>query len=189
MGKFDLYKVSLKGIQPDIQELDFDLDQAFFQAIDSPEVSKGVFHVHVLIKNKPDRFEFVFDINGYALVPCDRCLDDLKIQVSTKETLYVKFGEESADDGDNVVVIPEHEGVINIAWFLFEFIALQIPIKHVHPTGECNKPMLSKLRKFRVVDENDSEESEEEPFDDEESDDIENVDPRWEKLKNIIDNN
>jgi len=189
LGKFDLYKISLKGIQPDIQELDFDLDQAFFKAIDSPEVSKGVVHVHLLINNKPDRFEFKFDIDGYGLVPCDRCLDDVKVPVSTKETLYVKFGDEYADDGDNVVVIPEKEGEINIAWFLFEFIALQIPIKHVHPTGECNKPMLSKLRKFRVVDENDSEENEGESFDDEEPTESDDVDPRWDKLKNIIDNN
>lgn len=189
MGKFDLYKIFLKGIQPDIQELDFDLDQAFFKAIDSPEVSKGVVHVHLLINNKPDRFEFKFDINGYALVPCDRCLDDVKVPVSTKETLYVKFGDEYADDGDNVVVIPEKEGEINIAWFLFEFIALQIPIKHVHPTGECNKPMLSKLRKFRVVDESDSEDNDGEAFDDEEPTESDDVDPRWDKLKNIIDNN
>jgi len=189
LGKFDLYKIFLKGIQPDIQELDFDLDQAFFKAIDSPEVSKGVVHVHLLINNKPDRFEFKFDINGYALVPCDRCLDDVKVPISTKETLYVKFGDEYADDGDNVVVIPEKEGEINVVWFLFEFIALQIPIKHVHPTGECNKPMLSKLRKFRVVDESDSEENEGDSFDEEEPIESDDVDPRWDKLKNIIDNN
>ncbi len=189
MGKFDLYKISLRGIQPDIQELDYDLDQAFFKAIDSPEVSKGDVHVHLSITDKMDRFEFKFEINGVALVPCDRCLDDVKVPVTAKEILFVKFGEEYADEGDNVVVIPEKESEINIAWFLFEFIALQIPIKHVHPSGECNKPMLSKLRKFRVVDETDTDESDDNTFEEDEPVESDDIDPRWDKLKNIIDNN
>ena len=33
--------------------------------------------------------------------------------------------------------IPEEEGEINIAWFLYEFVVLDIPIKHVHEPGKC----------------------------------------------------
>ena len=40
------------------------------------------------------------------------------------------------DDGE-VVTVPEREGIINVAWNIYEFAALQIPLRHVHPDGEC----------------------------------------------------
>ena len=39
---------------------------------------------------------------------------------------------EYAEEGDNLIVIPEEEGEINVAWFMYEFVALAIPMKHVH---------------------------------------------------------
>ncbi len=65
------------------------------------------------------------------------CLDDMNLDVDTQSRLIVKFGKEYSEESDEIVIIPEEEGEINIAWFLYEFIALTIPIKHVHPTGEC----------------------------------------------------
>ena len=59
----------------------------------------------------------------------------------------VKFGHEYAEEGDNLIVIPEEEGEINVAWFMYEFIALSVPMKHVHAPGKCNKAMTGKLNK------------------------------------------
>ena len=92
-------------------------------------------------------FEMNFQIQGVVLVPCDRCLDDVEIPIDTQNRLVVKFGKEYTEESDEVVVVPEDEGAINLAWFLYEFIALAIPMKHVHAPGKCNKTMSSKLRK------------------------------------------
>ena len=43
-------------------------------------------------------------------VPCDRCLDDMEQPVSSADKLMVKFGHEYAEEGDNLIVIPEEEG-------------------------------------------------------------------------------
>ena len=66
--------------------------------------------------------------------------------VDTHGRLVVKFGSAYSEESDEIVIIPESEGEINIAWFLYEFIALAIPIKHVHPPGECNRVVASKFR-------------------------------------------
>lgn len=92
-------------------------------------------------------FEMNFQIEGVVVVPCDRCLDDMEIPIDTHNRLVVKFGKEYAEESDEVVVIPEEEGAINLAWFLYEFIALAVPMKHVHAPGKCNKAMSSKLKK------------------------------------------
>ena len=73
----------------------------------------------------------------------------------------------------------------------YEFIALNIPMKHVHAPGKCNKGMVGKLSKHLRIS-----------ADDEDDDDIavelpegdisegpQEIDPRWNELKKILDNN
>ena len=131
-------------------------------------------------------FEMNFQIQGVVLVPCDRCLDDVEIPIDTQNRLVVKFGKEYTEESDEVVVVPEDEGAINLAWFLYEFIALAIPMKHVHAPGKCNKTMSSKLRKHttRSLDNDDE-------YEDDESieEDVPVVtDPRWDGLKALLEN-
>ena len=84
-------------------------------------------------------FEMNFQIEGVVVVPCDRCLDDMEIPIDTHNRLVVKFGKEYAEESDEVVVIPEEEGAINLAWFLYEFIALAVTHEDVHRRDKCNK--------------------------------------------------
>ncbi len=173
------------------QEFGYILDNEFFKNIEGEDVQKGEVKVTLIVKRNVATFELRFDLDGVIQIPCDRCLDDMDHEVKSQETLYVKFGEEYSEEGDNVVVIPESEGELNIAWFLYEFIALTIPLKHVHSAGKCNKSMSAKLRKHvaRTIDEGDEEDT---PYDDEIDDTPEGeatTDPRWDELKKIIDNN
>lgn len=189
MGKFDIYKIDLKGMQSDSCKYEFELDNTFFAKIDGPEVQKGKVHVDLTVKRTSHAFELIFQTEGIVWVPCDRCLDDLEQAIMSTDKLLVKLGHEYAEGGDNLIVIPEDEGEINVAWFIYEFIALAIPMKHVHAPGKCNKAMTSKLNKHLrgSVDEED------EVFESEDSGDFEDevtqTDPRWDELKKILDNN
>ena len=170
---------------------EFVLDNLFFADIDSPEVQKGRVNVNLSVKKTSRAFELSFQTDGVVWVPCDRCLDDMELSISSTDKLLVKFGAEYAEEGDNLIVIPEAEGDINVAWFMFEFVALAIPTKHVHAPGKCNKAMSSKLSKHLCVsaDEMDSE-SEDFVSDDDMLDNQEKeIDPRWKDLKKILDNN
>lgn len=189
MGKFDLYKVQLKGFSEGTHSFEYELDNDFFKKIDSPEVQKGNVNVQLLLKKISDTYELKFKLEGVVYIPCDRCLDEMEQSISYKGTLFVKFGADFSQEDDDVVIVPEAEGEINIAWFLYEFIVLNIPAKHVHMPGKCNKTMASRLKKHLVV--NETEESfevdDDVDFADEEIE--QKIDPRWDELKNIIDNN
>ena len=158
--------------------------------IDGDQVQKGKVKVHFTVKRSSLMFEMNFQIEGVVMVPCDRCLDDMEIPIDTRNRLVVKFGKEYAEESDEVVVIPEEEGAINLAWFLYEFIALSIPMKHVHAPGKCNKTMSSKLKKHTARS---TEDGEDDYAEDEVEDDItmdedvsSNSDPRWDGLKGLI---
>ena len=132
---------------------------------------------------------------GVFVIPCYCCVEVMEHEVYMQDRLYVKFGAEYSEVSDNVVVIPESDGELNIAWFLYEFIALTIPLKHVHQAGKCNKSMSAKLRKHAARSMDDSDESEDAAsYDDEDVvDEVpgegEETDPRWDELKKILDNN
>ena len=192
MSKFELYNVVLKDISNETRVFEYDLDDAYFKKIDSPEVQKGNIKAKVSELKKLSTYELQFVIEGTVIIPCDRCLDDMVQSIHYKEKLQVKFGDTFSEE-DEIVIVPEAEGAINIAWFLYEFIVLNIPMKHVHATGECNKTMVTKLKKHitRQKGDDDDEDSTAVEFDDDDDftpDEIQ-TDPRWDGLQNITENN
>jgi uncharacterized metal-binding protein YceD (DUF177 family) len=192
MSKFELYNIVLKDLNAETRTYEFDLDEVYFKKIDSPEVQKGNVKAKVSVLKKFSTFELAFALDGTILIPCDRCLDEMEQTIHYKEKLQVKFGDKF-DEIDEIVIVPESDGGINIAWFLYEFIVLNIPIKHVHATGECNKTMVTKLKKHitRQKGDDDDEDTAAIEFDDDDDftpDEIQ-TDPRWDGLQNISENN
>ncbi len=191
MGKFDKYRIDLKGMQVPVCNFEYELDNQFFADIDAPEVTKGCVKADLEVKklSGDNAFELNFDLHGVVIIPCDRCLDDMEQGISATEKLMVKLGLDYAEDGDWVIV-PEEEGEVNVAWFMYEFIALAIPMKHVHAPGKCNKAMAGKLNQhLRIVaDDEDIADMEMDEDEDLESTSLPS-DPRWNELKKILNNN
>jgi uncharacterized metal-binding protein YceD (DUF177 family) len=186
LGKFDIYKVDLKGMKQEVQTHEYFLDNQFFINIDGEDVQKGKVHVKLSVTKAANTFVLSFKLNGHAVIPCNRCLDDMDYPIDTTERLIVKFGKDYSEESDEIVIIPESEGVVNLAWFLYEFVVLAIPIKHVHAPGKCNKQMTAKLKKHtaKPVDDSDSLDMEDDDVDsDEETESA--SDPRWDTLKDF----
>lgn len=184
----------MKSLSEGNHSFDFKLDNKYFSDIGDGEsdIKKGDVEVKLTIKRVSSTFELNFDLKGEVIVSCDRCLDNLPIEIATGNRLFVKFGKEYSEESDEIVVIPETDGELNIAWFLYEFVSLSIPMKKVHAPGKCNKLVSSKLNKHRAtVSGDDSDEDggeiavdDEEVFDDTLGNESEN-DPRWNALKGI----
>ncbi len=188
MAKFSLYNIPLKNLSQGVHTYEYELDRKFFDSIDGDEVKKGNVNVTLKVTRTSSSFEFNFDIEGVVKIPCTRCLDDMDLEIDTEARLIVKFGREYSEESDEIVVIPEDEGEINIAWFLYEFIALAIPIKHVHPPGECNRVVSSKFKKHRAVSvDGDEEDDDDYIADDSDSSEEDNQqsDPRWDALRGL----
>lgn len=87
--------------------------------------------------------------------------------IETDDRLLVRFGEDYSEE-DDLVIVAENEGILDVAWFIYEFIALNIPIKHVHAPGKCNPAMIEMLQEHSAARSGEEEE--------------EIVDPRWAAL-------
>lgn len=193
MGKFDAFKLPLKSLSVGSHEYEYQLDTNWFTLIDGPEVSKGNVHAKVTVNNTGFLYEVLFRLDGVVEVPCDRCLEDMPLAIEQESRLIVKFGPEYAEESEEVIIIPETDGELNIAWFLYEIIALAVPLKHVHPPGKCNKAMSSKLRKHLAKSTDDEEDEDAFLLDEDFPEEVEETEtnPVWDELKKLkdLDNN
>lgn len=172
---------------------EFHLTNEFFKDIDGEEFRKGDIQAVVKVDKTSKHSELNFELEGKIIVPCDRCLEEMSLPIKATGHLIVKMGKEYSDDGDEVVIIPEDKGIINVSWFMYEFISLAIPIKHVHPYGLCNKEMSKKLRDHLTVERTDEDGESLDSMSDMDEDAADEAsrptDPRWAALKNLSSDN
>ncbi len=175
MSSLQPFKIDLKGLKDDETHLSLTLDDSFFEAIDAPEVRQGDLDVELTVRKAADSyFDITFDIEGEVTVQCDRCLDDMAQTIVADSRIAVKLGNEYSED-DDLVTVPEDDGVLDVSWLIYEAIALNIPIKHVHAPGKCNRAMTQALAEHSAARSSDG------------ADDKE-IDPRWSELLKIKDN-
>ena len=173
-------------MRQDSCEYEYVLDDRFFADIDAPEIHKGNLKVLLSVKKSIGAFLLEFHVEGTVTAVCDRCLDDLELPVETDNALKVKLGAEFAET-DDFITIPEEEGHINVAWLIYEFVALSLPMKKVHAPGECNEKMMGVLNEHSCT--SSPEADEENPEAETDSDENRDIDPRWSELKKILNNN
>jgi len=171
MGSLEQFKIDLKDLKDELTRLEFDLDKDYFDALDETDVQSGALHVSVSIRKASGFFELQFHTVGTVDIPCDRCLDLMEQPIETDNRLVVKLGS-TAREEDDTVVVDENEGILDTSWYVYEFIALAIPIQHVHAPGKCNPAMTQVLEELSADRSGDEESS---PA----------TDPRWDALKEL----
>ena len=170
MDRLKSYKIGLHGLNEGVNNLSLKLDNGYFEAIEADDIREGLLEVTMQIDRKGSLFEVTYNVEGTVVVPCDICLDDMEQPVAGDNRLVVKFGKEYSED-DDLVTIDEDEGVLDVSWFIYETIVLNIPIKHVHAPGKCNRDMMKALEAHSAT-----------------RSDVEiedSIDPRWSELLKI----
>ena len=156
---------------------EYRLGKEFFAEMESSDILDADLDVALTVVHKSDVYDMTFDITGDITLECDRCLDEMQQPIDVEYHIVVKYGEEYCDDSDDVIEIPENENYFNVASLIYDTVSLEIPIMHVHPEGECNQEMDAMLNQLEVGTGS------------EEESDVQEIDPRWAKLKELSENN
>lgn len=190
VGKFTEYKVPLKTLAPGTHSFEYRLGKQFFLNMESADIHDADLTVSLQVTLKNDVYMMHFDIKGTITLLCDRCLDELILPVDTVYDINVKYGDDYNDENDDLLVLPFSDNYLNVAYMIYDTVALTIPMKHVHPLGKCNRQMSAVLKKHRAVDAEDADLTER-LIDEMDSMDAASdaadapADPRWEGLKNF----
>jgi uncharacterized metal-binding protein YceD (DUF177 family) len=100
-----------------------------------------------------------FDVDGTAEVNCDRCGNELKLQLWDEFRMTVKLVDEpdamnEQEEDPDVYYISKTESHIYVGDWIYEFINLSIPMQKLCGTDEqgeslCNKEVLQKLQQMQ----------------------------------------
>ena len=170
------FVIPFKGLSSGKHDFVFDIDDKFFDAFTESEINKGKVHVEVHLIKSGTMLELIFSLEGSVYVMCDRCLDDFDLSISYNTNLFVKFGETTEEQTDEIIVLSHNEFEIDLSQYIYEYIHLSLPYRRLHPDDEngistCNKDMIKKLEEY-LMDEK-----------------AKTPDPRWNDLNNLLNNN
>jgi uncharacterized metal-binding protein YceD (DUF177 family) len=150
MSSLEPFKIDLKSLPEGHSELELLEDDAYFAALEGNEVEHGRLQTTITIDRTEDFFDLHFHTSGIVIVPCDLCLDDMEQPIDADSHLVAKFGASYSED-DDVITVPENEGILDVSWFIYQFIALNIPLRHVHAPGKCNPAMMRVLADYSAA--------------------------------------
>lgn len=102
MGRLGAYKIDLKGQEDAVAAYEWLVDSDFFAALDVEDIHNGHVAVDLSVTKVSGEYDLSFRMKGDVSVPCDRCLDDMSIDIDTGGELKVRLGADFADDGDVV---------------------------------------------------------------------------------------
>lgn len=206
VGKFTDYKIGLKSLPPGEHTFEFHLGKDFFVNMESADVHDADLKVDLTVVHKNDTYDLTFRIAGTVTLICDRCLDSLVMPLETDYHVTVEYGDDYNDESDDLLVIPQTDNFLNVAYMVYDTVVLAIPIKHVHAPGKCNRAMSAVLKKHRatiagekpgadedtaleqtLIEEMDSMEADDTADNDDDAPAA--TDPRWDALKKLTDNN
>lgn len=170
--------VQFSGLKSGRYEYSYALDKAFFEGYENEELCDGNVDFEVVLEKKEHLLMFTFTFQGTVKSICDRCLGEMVIPVNGEEHLCVKFSDTETSEDEDVIFLPEDAFKIDLAQWMYEYVAVSMPMQHVHPEGECDPEMLkfiSEEKEMSGEDDNVRELGEGES------------DPRWDALKHLLD--
>ena len=171
------YLIPFIGLKLGKHHFEYQINNAFFEIFDYNEYQNSNIKVNVVLEKKSTLLELSFKHKGFVNVPCDLTSEDFDLPIKGSMKLIVRFGEEFNNENEDLLILPHGEFEIDIAQYIYEMIVLSVPLKRVHPgvkDGSLKTEALSKLKELIVKEE--KEENKEE----------ENIDPRWDKLKQLL---
>ncbi|WP_296619160.1 DUF177 domain-containing protein [Marivirga sp.] len=166
---FDIQVYKLDNKQ---HEYEYAVDKDFFSEFEGGFVESGKVKIQLLLDKRENLMELNLDFSGYVDLISDRSLEPFQYPIDINKKLLYKYGEEEQELEEDVMVITKNTQVINVGHFIYETIALQIPLKKLHP-DEIEED--EEHNDYVYIDDAGEEIEEEE----------ENIDPRWAALKDL----
>ncbi len=169
MNDLKEFDISFIGLKLGNHQFDYKVDNKFFEYFQYDEFENADIKVALDFEKKNNMFNLIFNSQGIVTVNCDITNEPFEMEINGNLPLIVKFGEEYNDNHEEILIIPHNEYQLNVAQFIYEMIALSVPVKRIHPgveDGTLQSEVIKKLEDYQLKKEK-------------------AIDPRWAKLKEL----
>ncbi len=169
------FKIPFVGLKEGKHNFEFKIKKAFFDFFEYDEFNDVAIAASLLLNKTSTMMELDFSVQGTVNVNCDLTNEPFDQELNGDLKLIVRFGDEFNDENEEILILPHGEYEVDVKQYIYEMIVLAKPIKLSHPgieDGSLDLEILTDIEKYSLK------ESPEENTDD--------VDPRWNKLKNLL---
>jgi uncharacterized metal-binding protein YceD (DUF177 family) len=169
------YCLQFVGLKEGKHHFEYDINNTFFDDFDYQEFEKSDVKADVFLIKKNTHLELDIQIEGIVNVSCDLTLENFDLPIQNTVSLVVKFGDHFEEVDEHLITIPSGSHELDIKQYIYECIVLAVPQKKIHPgveDGTLDSEILDRLNEMST----DKEIKEKE----------DNIDPRWDKLKNLL---
>ena len=167
------YQINLVGLKNKLHDFVFDLDQAFFAHFEQKMFNTGICKAEISLDKRENMLETVFKISGSIELVCDRSLDIFDYVLQTEQRIFFQYGEKYEEMSEELIEIPADSETLDLSQLLYELVAVEVPMRKLHPRYKAELENEAAEDEIIFQSGNEVEKSEE------------NVDPRWQLLKNL----
>ncbi len=164
MGERD-FIINFGSLTTGEHEFEFEVTDSFFKKFDNSIIEKGNVDVLVVVERKDNMLLLDFTMEGEITVQCDRCLENMELELEGYNELIVKLGDENEELSEEMIVISSREHELDVSQYIYEFLTLMVPMRNVHDDNGCDPEVLKEIEKHLSHDHP--------------------SDPRWDALKDI----
>lgn len=128
------------------------IDSKMLTSVENSLLKGGSLTATITAQQAPKGLKLTIATHGKGLVECDRCLEDMEVDIDTCNELTI-LSADRYEDADDVIYVEQGRKELDLWPFVYDFIALAIPLTHSHPEGQCNPEMESRLSQYIVQQE------------------------------------
>ena len=169
----DAFIIPLNGLKQGRTRFSWKAGAEFFRNFDNKDIKDAEILVDVEVEKSGTYLGIDAVVSGNLTVACDRCGADVSLPVRSRISQSIKFGAEpvsgeeivvSEEDERETVYLPEDGGELDMSQTVYDFACLALPMKKVHPDGECDPVALRFLSGEDFVPQERNEDKAESPF-------------------------
>lgn len=176
------FVIGLTSLNNKEHVFEFKVESSFFKNFENSPVEAGDLDVKVVLDKQERLIQCTFEINGAAELTCDRSLEEFNYPIHKTDKIIFRYADSYEELSEDLINIPQGQIELDLAPFIYELIAIAIPMKKLHPkfNDELSEEDDEETVEFVYSSE------EEKPEDDKKDDD--DIDPRWKDLLNLKNN-
>jgi uncharacterized metal-binding protein YceD (DUF177 family) len=129
------YEIAFVGLKPGVHEFNYEVNDTFFEDFQEQDFKNCKAQVKLLLEKTSSSFMILrFEMGGTVEVVCDRCNNNLPLQLFDEFVVTVKMVEEPAamneqEEDPDVYYISKTESHLDVKAWIYEFINLSIPMQ------------------------------------------------------------
>jgi uncharacterized metal-binding protein YceD (DUF177 family) len=128
------FEIAFVGLKPGVHEFNYQINDRFFEDYGLQDFSKVDAEVKLLLEKSTGFMLLRFEVGGKADVTCDRCNNELPLQLFDDFTITVKMTDEpeemnEQEEDPDVFYISRGESHLDVKDWIYEFVCLSIPMQ------------------------------------------------------------